>query len=148
MTDHTAPQSHPVAPRGAVSRQSGALLLAAAWCAALAILAFAAANLVTPNREQLLRAPLVVIAHIDDAAQGTATVESRWRGQIDGKIRVTNLDETGAHNGQSYILPLVRIAGDEFEVVAARLPKRPWLVYPATSDAIDQVAAILGNSPE
>ena len=148
MTDHAATPSHPETLRGPASRRTGALLLAAVWCAVLAILTFAAANPVTPNREQLLRAPLVVIARVDDAAQGTATVESRWRGQISGEMRVTNLKETGVQNGQSYILPLVRISDNEFEIVAARLPKRPWLVYPATPAAIEQVAEILGSSPE
>lgn len=148
MTDHPASHSPEEATRAPASRRTGALLLAAAWCATLAILTFAAANPVTPNREQLLRAPLVVIARVEDAARDTATVESRWRGQVSGEIRVTNLSETGVKNGQSYILPLVRVADNEFEIVPARLPKRPWLVYPATPAAIDQVAAILGSSPE
>jgi hypothetical protein len=108
------------------------------------VLAFTQANPVTLNRGQILRADVIVTARIDDFAEGACTVERQWRdGGPLGSITVANLGETAAEQGRTYILPLVQSRSGSYEVVAARLPTHPCLVYPATDEALQQLQQLL-----
>lgn len=142
-----APDSHAAAGDRWVTRRTAAvLLLAAVWCAALTVLTLAAANPVTLNRDQLLRSPVIVVGRVEDAATGAVTVERGWRSAVGpGDIRVTNLNETAAEQGQTYVLPLMQVSAGTFEVVPARLPRRPWLIYPSSPETIQQVTEIIGR---
>ena len=55
-----------------------AVALALVWVGTLAWLAITQANPVTLNRDQVLRAELVVSARIDDIERGACTVEQQW----------------------------------------------------------------------
>jgi hypothetical protein len=123
-----------------------ALVLACAWVMSLALLAFTQSNPVTLNREQILHADLIVSARIDDAERGVCMVEQQWgdAGSLDS-ITVSNLTETQASSGGTYILPLKRGPSGAYEVIAARLPSRPYLVYPATPGVIRQVQELLDD---
>lgn len=120
------------------------MALAVLWVLALAALAVTHANPVTLNREQLLRAEVIVSAQVDDLAEGACTVRRQWRGEERlESIRVANLRETSAVNGGVYLLPLSQTQPGLFEVVAAHLPSRPYLIYPATDDALQQLQHLL-----
>ena len=117
-----------------------AVALALAWVAILSILAVTQANPVTLNRDQILRAEVIVSARIDDVAEGACTVEQQWKdGESLSAITVSNLHETAAGSGRTFILPLQRNPAGAFEVVAAPLPDRPYLVYPATDEVLQQL---------
>ena len=124
-------------------RKSVAILLASAWAAALAVLAFTQANPVTLNRDQILRAEVVVAARID-GTYAIATVEQQWGdGEPLELIEILNLQETAAKDGGAYILPLESSSTGSYKVVAAHVPGRPYLVYPATEAAIAQLQQLL-----
>jgi hypothetical protein len=125
-------------------RKVVAIVLAAAWIGVLAVLALTQANPITLNREQILRAELVVTARIENVAEGTAAVEQQWGGgETLGSITVINLRETAAENGGTYILPLVRGMSGSYEILAAHVPDHPYLVYPATQGALEQLQQLL-----
>lgn len=122
-----------------------AVALALVWVGTLAWLAITQANPVTLNRDQVLRAELVVSARIDDIERGACTVEQQWGDDEPlSSISVANLRQTAAENGRAYILPLQHSRSDGFDVVEAHLPTRPFLVYPATDDALRQLQQLLG----
>lgn len=126
------------------SQKFVALALAVGWVAALAILTLVSANPVTLNREQIARSPVVVTALVEEAAGGRCRVERAWRPEtIDGEIVVSNLAETRAESGGRYILPLEPDQAGGYAVVPARLPRNPYLVYPANESAQAQLEQIL-----
>ena len=138
-----APSGGSAAGASSLPCKSVAIVLACAWISALAVLAFTQANPVTLNRDQILRSEVVVAARIDSVADGTATVEQQWRDRDPlSAITILNLQETAASNGDTYILPLER-GRSGYKVVAAHVPDRPYLVYPATESTLEQLEQLL-----
>ncbi len=121
--------------------------LALAWIAVLATLAITAANPVIVNRKQVLEADevgLVVTARVVDRDAGECNVEKQWTPgpPVDG-ITVTNLKETRAVQGETFVLALEYRAGGTYAVIPAPPSGGPLLIYPATPDVVSQVAKIL-----
>jgi hypothetical protein len=120
--------------------------LALAWIAVLATLAITAANPVIVNRKQILGADLVVTARVVDRDAGECKVEKQWTpGPPVDAIIVTNLNETRAEQGVTFVLALEYRAGGSFAVIPAPPSGGPLLIYPATPDVVTQVANILGE---
>ena len=120
--------------------------LAVLWIAALAALAITAANPVIVNRKQVLEAELVVTARVVDRGTGECTIAEQWTpGPRLVAITVSNLGETRAVPGETYVLPLELGAGGRYAVIPPRLSGAPPLVYPATPDVVSQVAELLGE---
>jgi hypothetical protein len=123
--------------------------LALAWIAVLATLAITAANPLIVNRKQVLEADevgLVVVARIVDWDAGECRVEKQWTpGPPVDAITVTNLNETRAEQGETFVLALEYRAGGTYVVIPAPPSGGPLLVYPATPDVVSQVAKILGE---
>lgn len=105
-----------------------------AWVLGLIVLVVATANPPQLNWVQLSRARVLVAARVADVASGHCEVLRRFTpGQVGDSIRVLELQETGARNGQAYLLPLTgNLQGDdEYRVVT--VPERDIgpLIYPA-----------------
>lgn len=126
------------------ARRAAAALIALGWCAALAWLALATSNPITLNRKQIRDADAVVTVRVIDAKAGTCRIVQQWTGDpLPQEIVVDRLLETAARGDAEWILPLARHRG-ELSVLTSRLPSKARLVYPATPEAVRQLAAILG----
>lgn len=129
------------------------LLLAAAWICGLALLTWTSSNPITVNSKQIADSAIVVVGRIADLRRGRVTEVTLRRGalSIPSEIHVSNLPETGARQGGTYILPLVRAQADngldtsDFRVTPSHLPGGIPLVYPATPEALRQLDRIAGE---
>jgi len=120
--------------------------VALVWIAALATLAFTAANPVTVNLRQVQDADLVVAARVVDRAAGTCSIEEQLTpGPPLTSITVDNLKQAHAAKGELLLLPLQHRSGDRYSIVPAHLSGAPPLVYPATPEVIARVKQILGK---
>ena len=140
---------HPSSPAGSQSSifaaRSAPLAFAGLWIAALATLAFLTANPVTLNRAQLLAAPIIVSARVDNAKRGECTIDEHWKGPDarSGSITVQGLPADRMEDDLSYILPLIPKRSGEYEIVpAGKLDESPQLIYPATPEALAQLRRI------
>ncbi len=123
-----------------------ASVLAAAWGLTLALLALFTANPVVLNREQILGSQYVVTGTVaGDPSKGQVSVEREWRkNALSGTITVENLAAAGARPGIAYVIPLSR-PEDAFRVTETPFSNGASLIYPATTDALEQLQAILGH---
>jgi hypothetical protein len=119
-----------------------AATIAAAWLAALVVMAARTANPVTLNRAQLAKAEFVATAKVVDRARGAVEVEDQWKNKAPVSLTLENLAQTSAVDGQKYLIPISK-AADGFRVTGSRLPNDAPLIYPATSESIDQLRQIL-----
>lgn len=127
-----------------------ALVLGLGWIAALFWLTVTSANPVTLNREQILRAEIVVIGQVEDLPEGQLgqSDDDYWPPRAPDSVTVENLAETPAQWGETYIVPLARVTGtgpgakNRFRVVPSRLPGSPPLIYPLSVDSIEQLRAL------
>lgn len=121
-----------------------AITAAAVYWTALIIMALTTANPVTLNRHQILQAEMVVIGRVDSLPKGTVTVEEVWGGDLDAEtITVETLRAAGARTGERYLLPLQTVGPPNlYSVVATPLPSGDRLIYPATTEALEQLRAL------
>jgi hypothetical protein len=138
-------------PEAPASRPSRAPLVFAGtltviWCAILIGMALLTANPVTLNRDQILRADLVIIGTVEsEPAQGEVSVSREWKKNgLKGKIHVENLEEAKIRRGATYLMPLSH-ATTGYRVTEARLANSAPLVYPETPVAIEQLEEILAD---
>jgi hypothetical protein len=148
------PAASPLAPADTPSRPSRGLLLfviavTVLWCALLMVMAWLTANPVALNREQILRADLVITGKVEgDPHAGEVSVVREWKkSKLAGSVHVENLEDTGARKGQTYLLPLSP-AATGYRVAEARLDNSAVLIYPATPAAIAQLEEILAPRAE
>jgi hypothetical protein len=123
-----------------------AVLIVALWWLFLGGMALFTANPVTLNREQIIRAEIVVTATVVDPVNGTIHVEKSWKfdRQFDS-IMLENLKETGAKADVSYIIPVTESRNGRYNVTTTRLPNNPPLIYPSTKKSEEQLQSILEN---
>jgi len=136
-----------------------AITLAAIWWSVLIGLAAFTANPVTLNREQIRQANIVISAKVTDAEENKAVVDKVWRGFLDeGQVTINGLSETGAGNGQAYLIPLKRVGPGRFEIAQARFfngrdvhsPQAavrlgPALIYRRTDSSIARLELLLSE---
>ena len=128
---------------------AAACSLAAAWWIALAAMAFWTANPETLNRDQIHRARYVVTATISNLDDGSVRVLTEWKqGRTLGTIRVADLSQTGADSKGTYLLPLLEASSGLYRVAPTPPPMRAPLIYSVTPDTLEQLHAILEQSPE
>lgn len=140
------PDTAPAQDSPAARRRRMAVLIALAWCAALACLVLTSANPVTLNRRQILDAAAVVTVQISDRQSGVCQVTRQWSGApLPGQITVQQLNETSATADGEWILPL-EARNDQLKVLPSLLPSGARLVYPATPDAVRQLETILADN--
>ena len=133
----------PLPPAAAGRRRALVVLLAVAWCAALAWLALATSNPVTLNRAQIRGADAVITARIEDLAAGRCRVVKQWTGEaVPNELVVRGMDQSAAREEGEWILPLHR-SHDGFELQPGALPSQTRLVYPATPEAVDQLRKLV-----
>lgn len=131
-----------------------ALVLAALWWLALALMAWLTANPVTINVWQVYQADVVVQAMVVDPQSGAIEVSREWkndRTSLPGQSIVKDTALAEAVPGNSYLLPLTRSATGEWQVTRAALrtplgkPQQyaPPYIYPATEEAIAQLEEVL-----
>jgi hypothetical protein len=150
----TGPLAAPPLSRAdpASSPSRGRLLLIAfvaiAWGAILIVMACLTANPVTLNRDQILRADLIITGKVEsETASGEVSVSREWtRNGLTGTIHVENLDDAHVRRGETYLLPLSP-ASTGYRVTDARLTNAAALAYPATPTAIEQLEQILADRP-
>jgi hypothetical protein len=129
-------------------------LLTAAWIAWLALLVGTTANPVTLNRVQMIQADYVVTARPVDRKTGSFQVEREWKQQTDlGTIRIHGLPDRPQLEDRLYLIPLTRHADGSFTVTQGELLNPgdgavvtshvPPAIYPATDDALRQLARLL-----
>lgn len=148
MTGHAAagPDSPiPSSPRSHFTLIT-ATLVAACWWIFLVWLAIFTANPVTLNREQILRASYVVTGTlVSNPPTAEVAIEREWKDHgLSGTILVNDLPAIARRPGLTYIIPLSRV-GHGFHVTQMPPPNKVPLIYPATSDSIGQLQAILGT---
>ena len=120
-----------------------AISIAAVWGTALAGLLFTPKP-VTLNRAQIRRAEFVVTGTISDPQQGTVVVEKEWKhGEKLEHMTNVNLNRTGARRDSTYLIPLSKTSGKQFQVTPTPLPTQAPLIYPATPEAIAQLEKLL-----
>jgi hypothetical protein len=144
------PAALALSPRETASRLShGPLRFIAAltvcWCAILIVMACLTANPVTLNRDQILRADFVITGRVvSEPAIGEVSVSREWKkNRLTGTIHVENLTDARVRQGETYLLPLSP-SSTGYRVTEERLAKAV-LIYPATSEAIDQLEQILAD---
>jgi hypothetical protein len=145
------PDAGNLSPSDAPSRpRRGPFVCAAAltvvWCAILIVMAWRTANPVSLNRDQILRADLVVTGTVEsEPAIGEVSVTREWKKNgLKGTIHVENLEDAKARRGATYLIPLSPSSAG-YRVTEARLDNSAPHIYPATRAAIEQLEAILGN---
>lgn len=148
------PAASSLAPSDTPSRPSrGSLLfvivVTVVWCALLMVMAWRTANPVALNRDQILRAELVITGKVaGDPHAGEVSVIREWKKNgLKGSIHVENLEDTGARAGETYVMPLAP-AATGYRVAPARLEGGAVLIYPATPAAIAQLEEILAARDE
>ena len=123
-----------------------AVALPLMWIASLIAMAIWASNPVTLNRQQILRAldeGLVLRARVIDLETGHCEAIEQWPAAEPGNtFQVTNLEQTAAQPGATYLLPLLQNDGG-YVVAPSMLPGENPLVYPDTPDAIAQLEELL-----
>jgi hypothetical protein len=112
-------------------------------------MAWLTANPVTLNRDQILRADLVITGKIEsEPAQGEVSVSREWKKNgLNGMIHVENLEDARVSRGATYLMPLSH-ASTGYRVTEARLANSAAFVYPATPVAIEQLEEILADRPD
>jgi len=124
-----------------------AVALVAVWWAVLIALVVFTANPVTLNRRQLGRSEKIVTAQILDAADGQVKVVKDWSGAgLTGEIRVDGLADVGARDGKTYIIPLSLTRRGGWEITPVPDSSHRQQIYPATDDALKQLAEFAGNA--
>ena len=114
------------------------------WWAVLIALVVLTANPVTLNRRQLRNSSRVVTAEIVDVDQGTVKVVKDWIGpEGRGDLSIDGLKNLGVRNGKTYILPLSLSPHGSLRITPAPDSPNKRLVYPASDDALKQLAGIL-----
>lgn len=102
-----------------------------------------ASNPVTLNRRQIFRAldeGVIVRARVSDLETGQCEVIECWPvAEIDGTFHVTDLRQTGAKSGATYLLPLLREDGGGYAVAPGMADDEMKLIYPDTDEAIAQL---------
>jgi hypothetical protein len=148
------PAASPLAPADTPSRPSRGLLLFAiavtfVWCALLMTMAWLTANPVALNRDQILRADLLITGKVEgNPHAGEVSVVREWKkNKLTGSVHVENLEDAGARAGETYLMPLSP-AATGYRVSEARLANSAVLIYPATPAAIAQLEEILGARSE
>lgn len=140
--------------RGCASAKAGqllvvAVLVAGVWWLMLAALALLTANPVTLNRVHVRQADCIVTATVSDLDRDTLTVNKAWKQRIKlDRIIVENLKQTDAKPGQSYLMPLSRIANNRYRITPTPLPENPPIIYPATPEALQQLNELLNEFKE
>jgi hypothetical protein len=120
-----------------------AAVTAAWWAGLIGMVAFTA-NPVTINRRQLRNSMQIVTAEVVDAAEGKVKIVKVYSGGgLSGEHRVDGLRELGVRDGATYILPLTLTARGNWQVTPLPDAPRGRAVYPATDDALRQLAEIL-----
>lgn len=106
-----------------------------AWIAGLIALAARTSNPPQLNLLQVSRATLIVTAVVEDLSAGRCRVERSFSpGPPPKEIVVTNLSQTPAASGKTYLLPLARDLrrdDDGYRIVDVPDKGIPPLVYPA-----------------
>jgi hypothetical protein len=121
-------------------------LLAGSWWASLAAMALLTSNPVTLNRLQIRESQLVVSGTVQDLAKGTVTVEQEWKVATNAKtLSVSNLAQTAAREGETYLLPLSRNDAESYRITPALLPNGGLLIYPAVPEALEQLRTLLAE---
>ena len=121
-----------------------AVLIVALWWLFLGGMALFTANPVTLNREQIIRAEIVVTATVVDPVNGTIHVEKSWKSDRQFEtITLRNLKESKAKAGVSYIIPVTESRAGRYHVTTTRLPNNPPLIYPNTPESKEQLQSIL-----
>lgn len=114
------------------------------WWAVLITLVVLTANPVTLNRRQLRNSSRVVTAEIVDVEQGTVKVVKDWIGsEAGGNLAIDGLKDLGVENGKTYILPLSLSPRGSLRITPAPDSPNNRLVYPASDDALKQLAGFL-----
>lgn len=124
------------------------------WWALLIWMAVTTANPVTLNFRQIAQSRYVVTAVVVDLDEGRLRVERNWRyateADAEGEITVVNLAETGAREGETYLVPLTpkAVGYAVTAIVAPKMdegekPREYPRVYPATDEAVAQLESIL-----
>jgi hypothetical protein len=149
------PAVPPVSASDVPSRPSRRLLdfaaiVAVVWSAILIGMAWLTANPVTLNRDQILRADLVITGKVEyEPAEGQVSVSHEWKkNRLTGTIHVENLDQARVQQGKTYLMPLTREGSEAYYITGARLANSAPLVYPATREAIEQLEKILADRPD
>ena len=112
------------------------------WLLLLAALAFWTANPPQLNFAQLGRATEIVEAEVSDFAGGRCRVVRRWTPGATDEVVVSNLSQSAARSGQSYIMPLSRdMIGEagSYRIVEIKERGIPPLVYPPTPEVEQQL---------
>ncbi len=148
------PAASPLAPSDTPSRPSlGPLLFAVAvtviWCGILTAMAWRTANPIALNRDQILRADLVITGKVEgNPHAGEVSVIREWKKNgLKGSIHVENLDDTPARAGETYVMPLAP-AATGYRVAPAHMDSVAVLIYPATPAALAQLEEILAVRDE
>lgn len=146
VTGSELPVTAPPRDRGARRGFWIAVAVAACWLLVLGSLALFTANPITLNVEQVRASEYVVTGRVAGEERSVLVVESQWKGaETPAELRVGNLSQTAIRPGRSYLVPLSRTRSGALEVTETDLPENPPLVYPATEEAIAQLAAILSD---
>jgi hypothetical protein len=124
-----------------------AVAVVAVWWAVLIVLVIFTANPVTLNRRQLRHSQPIVTAEVLDAAEGRVKVVRDFSGAgIKGEIRVDGLPDLGVRDGKTYILPLSVAPRGGWQITPVPDSSHRRLVYPATDDALKQLAEFAGDA--
>ena len=146
------PAASPAGGRRWLLIASGLALL---WILFLLVLAIWYANPVTLNRRQVLDSDLVIEGRIRSLVSGEVEVTQTLFGTVPAELlKVTNLSDTGAREGEIYLLPLVHSsAGNSPDELAYQVtptglphPRRPGeglpLIYPQSAEILQQLRGL------
>jgi hypothetical protein len=115
------------------------------------------ANPPTVNRQQILDSESVVEAEVVDLTAGKVqSIKVHLGPNLIGELKITNLAETGAIQGETYLLPLMPERKGAWSVTPSPLPdtRHPAeanspglpLIYPVCNSTLQQLSAIRGSS--
>ncbi|MCA9027042.1 MAG: hypothetical protein KDA86_17675 [Planctomycetaceae bacterium] len=146
LTDHQVGLQSKVHETASFPRLVIALVVFLAWATSLVTMAVFVTGPVTLNRDQILRADVVVQGTIDPAKPGTFLVERTWPARAtDEVLLIDGLAELRLNAGESTLIPLRRSAERLYEIVLTPKPSELPLTYPATEDTIATLDTILSS---
>ena len=140
----------------------GTTLLTICWLILFSLLVFFTSNPVTLNWQQLQKAQTVVEGTVLDKTGGKIKIGRFWKNDPlaadDQELRVVNLNQTIAREGETYLFPLVlAVPGSgnepdgyevpltqeqEIELKMEQIPATP-MIYPYSDEAVMQLEDLL-----
>jgi len=125
--------SSPLPVRPGFALRYGAGIVLAVWVLSLAVMAVISANPVTLNRDQIAHSSFLVTAKVIDRSLGTVDILKEWRRRAavpSQSVTLSNLDQTGVRNGETYLMPLSKRPDGTLMVTETRMANGRPLVYP------------------